>query len=89
MDCFECAVAGESVAAVAICHHCGAGMCLEHTHAAQSFRVGGVMLMTGGCPHDLKALPASRTVAAGGATNGRVRGLERRRIRRLRAGRGA
>jgi hypothetical protein len=86
MNCFECAVQGETVTAVAICHHCGAGMCLEHVHAAQGFRAGGTKLMTGGCPHDLTALPASRAAAVGVARpNGRVRGLERRGIRRLRA----
>lgn len=30
MNCFECAVQGETVAAVAVCHHRGAGMRLAH-----------------------------------------------------------
>jgi hypothetical protein len=89
MNCFECAVQGETVTAVAICHHCGAGMCLEHVHAAQAFRAGGVTLMTGGCAHDLTALPATRAAAVGVARqSGRVRGLGRRSDRRVRAGRG-
>ena len=89
MNCFECAVQGETVTAVAICHHCGAGMCLEHVHLAQAFRAGGTTLMTGGCPHDLTALPASRTAAVGVArASARVRGSGRHGVGRLRVGRG-
>ena len=63
MDCFVCTIRGETVAAVASCQHCGAGLCLEHLHEAQVYRVGGT---TFGCPHDLMALPANRGL------NGRV-----------------
>ncbi len=30
MICFECAVAGSSRDAVALCHHCSAALCLDH-----------------------------------------------------------
>ena len=30
MNCFECATTGITVAAVAVCHDCGAGVCTDH-----------------------------------------------------------
>ena len=50
MNCYECATQGEAVAAVAMCKHCGVGMCLEHFFMAQDYRVGGT---TYGCRHDI------------------------------------
>ena len=50
MNCYECATQGEAVAAVAICKHCGVGMCLEHFFMAQDYRVGGT---TYGCRHGI------------------------------------
>ena len=41
MNCYECAIQGEDVPAVATCTHCGVGMCLEHFQAEQDYRVGG------------------------------------------------
>ena len=35
MECYECAIRGEAVAAVATCRHCGVGLCLEHLAEAQ------------------------------------------------------
>jgi predicted nucleic acid binding AN1-type Zn finger protein len=58
MNCYECALEGKAVAAVATCHHCGAGLCLEHLREAQAYRVGGTVV---GCAHDLAAVPASGT----------------------------
>jgi hypothetical protein len=30
MNCYECAINGKTVPAVATCTHCGIGICLEH-----------------------------------------------------------
>ena len=35
MNCFDCALVGDVTSAVAFCHDCGAGMCLEHAVARQ------------------------------------------------------
>lgn len=69
MNCFECAVSGEAVPAVATCPSCGAGLCLEHLVEAQSYRVGGTVL---GCPHDLRraAVPDRVAVRPAAADNG-------------------
>jgi hypothetical protein len=69
MNCYECAIRGETVAAVATCRNCGVGLCLEHLAEAQSYRVGGTLYA---CPHDLRA--AQRVLAApASGGNGRVR----------------
>ena len=54
MSCYECATQGESVAAVAICKHCGVAMCLKHFRMAQDYRVGGT---TYGCRHNESTKP--------------------------------
>ena len=54
MNCYECAIGGASVPAVATCTHCGVGMCLEHFRAEQEYRVGGT---TYGCRHDVGTKP--------------------------------
>ncbi len=54
MNCYECATRGEAVAAVAVCKHCGVGMCLEHFRMAQDYRVGGT---TYGCRHSVPSTP--------------------------------
>ncbi len=41
MNCFECAKANDTVAAVAICDQCGVGLCLDHLIEARQFLVGG------------------------------------------------
>jgi hypothetical protein len=51
VNCFECAVRGTAVAAVATCPNCGAGLCLGHLADAQANRVGGTLF---GCSHDLR-----------------------------------
>ena len=64
MNCYECAIQGEGVPAVAICPHCNVGMCLEHLQLSLDYRVGG----TGyGCRHDLDTRPAKGAVAAAAA----------------------
>lgn len=72
MNCYECALRGESAAAVATCGHCGVGMCLEHLREAQSHRVGGTLY---GCPHDLSAAAMMLRTAAAVRSNGQVRAL--------------
>jgi hypothetical protein len=49
MNCYECAKADQATAAVSICLHCGAALCLEHQREAAAYRVAGT---TFGCPHD-------------------------------------
>lgn len=62
MNCFECAKANDQVAAVAICRHCGAGLCVDHLIEAREFTVGGTHY---GCPHELPQLEPLRGVPAG------------------------
>ncbi|MEU9504402.1 DUF2180 family protein [Streptomyces sp. NPDC048196] len=42
--CYDCAASDEVVDAVAICHHCGVGVCLRHCHVAREpgHRLAGV-----------------------------------------------
>ena len=54
MNCYECTIQGEAVAAVASCKHCGVAMCLEHLRMAQDYRVGGT---TYGCRHNWPSKP--------------------------------
>ncbi|MFB7633921.1 DUF2180 family protein [Streptomyces sp. NPDC056149] len=44
MKCYDCAQAGEFADAVGVCHHCGAGVCLQHCHVAlePGHRLAGV-----------------------------------------------
>ena len=48
MNCFECAKASDVVPAVAICQHCGVGLCLDHLIEATNQLVGGTHE---GCRH--------------------------------------
>lgn len=57
MNCFECAVQDQAVTAVAICSHCGAGLCLEHLGDALTYRGGGTAFT---CTHDLDRYFAAR-----------------------------
>ena len=70
MDCYECAGQGEAVVAVAICHNCGVGMCLEHLRHAQARRTGGPMY---GCSHDLSAETPKRPASRDGGRRNRHR----------------
>jgi len=72
MNCYECAKEGIEAAAVGICDHCGAGLCLEHSRVASGYTVAGTRY---GCPHDFKVpRRAPRGMAAGVARmNGRKR----------------
>jgi|KBSSwiStaDraftv2_1062776.scaffolds.fasta_scaffold485863_2 hypothetical protein len=50
MRCFVCARSGTNTDAVAICPHCGAGLCMKHVAvAAQDPGPGGMRLS---CPHE-------------------------------------
>lgn len=72
MNCYECATEGTTLAAVGACHHCGAGLCLEHARKAAGHRVGGTSY---GCPHDFRIRQSARGTAAGVARDsGHTRG---------------
>jgi hypothetical protein len=62
MNCYECAKHGKTVAGVGICHHCGAGLYLEHARAAAEFTVGGTRYS---CPHDFRVPQSARGRVAG------------------------
>ena len=60
MNCYECAKAGATEPAIAICPHCYAGLCISHLDedVADPGR-GGTYL---GCAHDARApRPLSET----------------------------
>jgi hypothetical protein len=38
INCFECAKASETTPAVAVCQHCGVGLCFEHLVEATHVR---------------------------------------------------
>lgn len=44
MRCYDCAQAGETVQAVAVCRHCGGGACREHVRVTgeEARRVAGM-----------------------------------------------
>ena len=50
MNCFECAKANDTVPAVAVCHHCNVGLCLDHLIEASEYRVAGT---TYSCAHQI------------------------------------
>ncbi len=60
MNCYDCAIQGESAPAVAVCKHCGVGMCLEHLYAQLDYRGGGT---TYGCRHEFAARPTVKATA--------------------------
>jgi hypothetical protein len=62
MNCFECAKANDTVAAVGVCRHCGVGVCLDHLVDAAAYRVGGT---TYDCGHRLPSMKPLRGVPAG------------------------
>jgi hypothetical protein len=67
VNCFECAKANDTIAAVDLCRHCGVGLCLDHLIEAHEFTVGGTHY---GCSHQmpqvkrLRGMPAGIAVAA-------------------------
>ena len=67
MNCFECAKANDSVAAVGICRNCGVGLCLDHLVEAHEYTVGGTHLA---CAHDMPRLKPLVGVPAGIAPGG-------------------
>ena len=68
MNCFECAKVNDSAPAVAVCGHCGVGLCLDHLIAARAYRVAGT---TFGCPHVVPRVKPLRGVPAGIAVSAR------------------
>ena len=64
MNCFECAKASDTVAAVGVCRHCGVGLCLDHLIEAREYRVGGTLF---DCGHQAPRAKPLRGVAAGTA----------------------
>ncbi len=70
MNCYECAIQGASVPAVAMCTHCGVGMCPKHLGMALDYRVGGT---TYGCRHDLSAAVRASRPAVAASSNGHTR----------------
>ena len=58
VNCYQCATAGGQNEAVAICPHCGAGMCIRHLREEQARPgPGGTRI---GCGHGLRAASADR-----------------------------
>ena len=68
MNCFECAKANDSVAAVGVCQHCGVGLCLDHLAEAHAFTVGGTHFA---CGHEIPRVKPMRGIPAGIAAAGR------------------
>jgi hypothetical protein len=46
MNCHECAIEGEAVAAVATCRHCGAGLCADDLREALSYQTNPTLAST-------------------------------------------
>jgi hypothetical protein len=61
MNCIECAKVNDTVAAVAVCQHCGVGLCLDHLIEARAFTVGGTHYA---CPHEIPQVKPLRGVPA-------------------------
>ena len=68
MNCFECAKVNDTVPAVALCQHCGVGLCLDHLVEAHEFAVGGTHYT---CPHEIPHVKPLRGVPAGIAQTAR------------------
>jgi len=61
-------IVDETVVAVGVCLHCGAGLCLNHLGEAARHRVAG---MHYGCPHHLeRAAPLRREMPSGPVRDG-------------------
>ena len=68
MQCFECAKVNDTGPAVAICQHCGVGLCLDHLVEARSVRVGGTVYA---CAHKVPSTKPLRGAPAGIAATAR------------------
>ena len=68
MNCFECAKVNDTVAAVALCQHCGVGVCLDHLVEAHEFTVGATHY---GYPHEIPHVKSLRGMPAGVAAGAR------------------
>lgn len=75
MICFECAKTNDTVAAVAICQHCGVGLCFDHLIEETHSVIGGTHE---GCRHEVPQVsplvegPANIAVSARRHTAGVV-----------------
>ena len=70
MNCFQCAKTNDPTPAVAICQHCGVGLCLDHLAEARDRRVGGTVY---GCDHEIPRTQPMRGLPAGIAATSRHR----------------
>jgi hypothetical protein len=61
MNCFECAKANDKAPAVAVCQHCGVGLCIDHLIEAHGFTVGGTHYA---CPHEIPPVKPMRGTPA-------------------------
>ncbi len=68
MNCFECEKTNDAVPAVAVCQHCGAGLCLDHLIEARQYRVGGTLYA---CPHEIPSARPLRGMPVGIAPSAR------------------
>ncbi len=68
MNCFECAKVKDPVPAVAVCRHCGVGLCLDHLLETRDYHVGGTVYS---CAHTLPRPKPLRGVPAGIAASTR------------------
>ena len=68
MNCFECAKVNDTIPAVAVCQHCGVGLCLDHLVEAHEFTVGATHY---GCPHQVPSMRPLRGMPAGVAAGAR------------------
>jgi len=57
MHCLTCARTGTAQAAVALCPHCSAGLCLDHVAETAAHRGPGGLRLS--CGHDTWAPPGS------------------------------
>ena len=62
MNCFECTKVNDTIAAVAVCEHCGVGLCLDHLIEAHAVAVGGTRFA---CSHHIPKLKPLRGMPAG------------------------
>ena len=68
MNCFECAKVNDTVPAVAVCQHCGVGLCLDHLVEASEYSVGGT---TFACQHEVPHVKPLCGMPAGVAAGAR------------------
>jgi hypothetical protein len=60
MNCYDCATAGIHREAVAVCHDCGAGVCIEHSVNARHWLTRTQLIN-----RDERVEPAARVIRCG------------------------